>query len=182
MSQKRLFLLDAYALIFRGYYAFIKNPRINSKGLDTSAIMGFMNSLLDVIKREKPDHLAVAFDKGGSEARLEMFEAYKANRDETPEAIKIAVPYIQEILKAMHIPVIEMSGYEADDIIGTLSKQAEKQGYITYMVTPDKDFAQLVSENIFVYRPARMGNGIEIWGIPEVQEKFEVSHPEPLQL
>lgn len=140
--------------------------------------MGFMNSLLDVIKREKPDHLAVAFDKGGSEARLEMFEAYKANRDETPEAIKIAVPYIQEILKAMHIPVIEMSGYEADDIIGTLSKQAEKQGYITYMVTPDKDFAQLVSENIFVYRPARMGNGIEIWGIPEVQEKFEVSHPE----
>lgn len=107
-----------------------------------------------------------------------MFEAYKANRDETPEAIKIAVPYIQEILKAMHIPVIEMSGYEADDIIGTLSKQAEKQGYITYMVTPDKDFAQLVSENIFVYRPARMGNGIEIWGIPEVQEKFEVSHPE----
>lgn len=154
MSQKRLFLLDAYALIFRGYYAFIKNPRINSKGLDTSAIMGFMNSLLDVIKREKPDHLAVAFDKGGSEARLEMFEAYKANRDETPEAIKIAVPYIQEILKAMHIPVIEMSGYEADDIIGTLSKQAEKQGYITYMVTPDKDFAQLVSENIFVYRPA----------------------------
>lgn len=178
MSQKRLFLLDAYALIFRGYYAFIKNPRINSKGLDTSAIMGFMNSLLDVIKREKPDHLAVAFDKGGSEARLEMFEAYKANRDETPEAIKIAVPYIQEILKAMHIPVIEMSGYEADDIIGTLSKQAEKQGYITYMVTPDKDFAQLVSENIFVYRPARMGNGIEIWGIPEVQEKFEVSHPE----
>lgn len=178
MSQKRLFLLDAYALIFRGYYAFIKNPRINSKGLDTSAIMGFMNSLLDVIKREKPNHLAVAFDKGGSEARLEMFEAYKANRDETPEAIKIAVPYIQEILKAMHIPVIEMSGYEADDIIGTLSKQAEKQGYITYMVTPDKDFAQLVSENIFVYRPARMGNGIEIWGIPEVQEKFEVSHPE----
>lgn len=178
MSQKRLFLLDAYALIFRGYYAFIKNPRINSKGLDTSAIMGFMNSLLDVIKREKPDYLAVAFDKGGSEARLEMFEAYKANRDETPEAIKIAVPYIQEILKAMHIPVIEMSGYEADDIIGTLSKQAEKQGYITYMVTPDKDFAQLVSENIFVYRPARMGNGIEIWGIPEVQEKFEVSHPE----
>ena len=156
MSQKRLFLLDAYALIFRGYYAFIKNPRINSKGLDTSAIMGFMNSLLDVIKREKPDHLAVAFDKGGSEARLEMFEAYKANRDETPEAIKIAVPYIQEILKAMHIPVIEMSGYEADDIIGTLSKQAEKQGYITYMVTPDQDFAQFVSENIFVYRPARM--------------------------
>ena len=109
-SQKRLFLLDAYALIFRGYYAFIKNPRINSKGMDTSAIMGFMNSLLDVIKREKPDHLAVAFDKGGSDYRLEMFEAYKANRDETPEAIKIAVPYIQELLRAMHIPIMEKAG------------------------------------------------------------------------
>ena len=106
-TQKRLFLLDAYALIFRGYYAFIKNPRINSKGMDTSAIMGFMNSLMDVIKREKPDHLAVAFDKGGSDYRLEMYQEYKANRDETPEAIKIAVPYIQEFLKAMHIPIIE---------------------------------------------------------------------------
>lgn len=177
-DQKRLFLLDAYALIFRGYYAFIKNPRINSKGMDTSAIMGFTNSLLDVIKREKPDHLAVAFDKGGSVARTEMFEAYKANRDETPEAIRIAIPYIQEILKAMHIPVIEKEGFEADDIIGTLAKQAEKEGYQTYMVTPDKDFAQLVSENIFMYRPARMGNGIEIWGIPEVQKKFEVEKPE----
>ncbi|WP_461532930.1 DNA polymerase I [Sinomicrobium sp.] len=177
-AQKRLFLLDAYALIFRGYYAFIKNPRINSKGMDTSAIMGFTNSLLDVIRREKPDHLAVAFDKGGSAARTEMFEAYKANRDETPEAIRIAVPYIQSILKAMHIPVIEKEGFEADDIIGTLAKQAEKKGYLTYMVTPDKDFAQLVSENIFMYRPARMGNGIEIWGIPEVQKKFEVETPE----
>ncbi|MBC9797465.1 DNA polymerase I [Sinomicrobium weinanense] len=177
-SQKRLFLLDAFALIFRGYYAFIKNPRINSKGMDTSAIMGFTNSLLDVIKREKPDHLAVAFDKGGSAARTEMFEAYKANRDETPEAIRIAIPYIQEILKAMHIPVIEKEGYEADDIIGTLAKQAEKEDYQTFMVTPDKDFAQLVSDNIFMYRPARMGNGIEIWGIKEVQQKFEVERPE----
>lgn len=177
MSQKRLFLLDAYALIFRGYYAFIKNPRINSKGMNTSAIMGFMNSLMDVIKREKPDHLAVAFDKGGSTFRLEMFEEYKANRDETPEAIKIAVPYIQELLKAMHIPIIEEAGFEADDLIGTLAKQAEKEGYQVFMVTPDKDFAQLVSENIFMYRPARMGNDIEIWGIPEVQAKFEVETP-----
>lgn len=177
-SQKRLFLLDAYALIFRGYYAFIKNPRINSKGMDTSAIMGFMNSLMDVIKREKPDHLAVAFDKGGSDYRLEMFQEYKANRDETPEAIKIAVPYIQEILKAMHIPIMELPGYEADDLIGTLAKQAEKEGYQVFMVTPDKDFAQLVSENIFMYRPARMGNDIEIWGIPEVQQKFEIERPE----
>ncbi|MDH4403187.1 MAG: DNA polymerase I [Flavobacterium sp.] len=178
MSQKRLFLLDAYALIFRGYYAFIKNPRINSKGLDTSAIMGFMNSLMDVIKREKPDHLAVAFDKGGSDLRNDIFPEYKANRDATPDAIKIAVPYIQELLKAMHIPIIEVKGFEADDLIGTIAKQAEKQNYKVFMVTPDKDFAQLVSENIFMYKPARMGNGIEIWGIPEVLEKFEIERPE----
>ncbi len=177
-TQKRLFLLDAYALIFRGYYALIKNPRVNSKGMDTSAIMGFMNSLFDVIKREKPDHLAVAFDKGGSSDRVEMYEEYKANRDETPDAIKIAVPYIQSILKAMHVPCIEIEGVEADDLIGTLSKQAEKEGYQVFMVTPDKDYAQLVSENIFMYKPARMGNGIEIWGIPEVQKKFEVERPE----
>ena len=177
-EKKRLFLLDAYALIFRGYYAFIKNPRINSKGMNTSAIMGFMNSLLDVIKREKPDHLAVCFDKGGSQERTEMFTEYKANRDETPEAIVIAVPYIQKILEAMHIPVVVKEGFEADDIIGTLAKQAEKEDYTTFMVTPDKDFAQLVSENIFMYRPARMGNGIEIWGVPEVQEKFEIERPE----
>ena len=178
MSQKRLFLLDAYALIFRGYYAFIKNPRINSKGMDTSAIMGFMNSLMDVIKREKPDHLAVAFDKGGSDYRFEMYQEYKAHRDETPEAIKIAVPYIQELLKAMHIPIIEKAGFEADDLIGTLAKQAEKEGFQVFMVTPDKDFAQLVSENIFMYKPARMGNDIEIWGIPEVLEKFEIERPD----
>jgi DNA polymerase-1 len=177
-QQKRLFLLDAYALIFRGYYALIKNPRINSKGMDTSAIMGFTNSLLDVIKREKPDHLAVAFDKGGSHIRSEAFPEYKQNRQETPEAIKIAVPYIHQILEAMHIPIIEKEGYEADDLIGTLSKQAEKEGFQVFMVTPDKDFAQLVSENIFMYKPARMGNGIEIWGIPEVQQKFEVDRPE----
>ena len=177
-EKKRLFLLDAYALIFRGYYAFIKNPRINSKGMNTSAIMGFMNSLLDVIKREKPDHLAVCFDKGGSQERTEMFTEYKANRDETPEAIVISVPYIQKILEAMHIPVVVKKGFEADDIIGTLAKQAEKENYKTFMVTPDKDFAQLVSENIFMYRPARMGNGIEIWGVPEVQEKFEIERPE----
>nr|WP_315219590.1 DNA polymerase I [uncultured Flavobacterium sp.] len=177
-TQKRLFLLDAYALIFRGYYAFIKNPRINSKGMDTSAIMGFMNSLLDVIKRERPDHLAVAFDKGGSQLRNEIFPEYKANRDETPEAIKIAVPYICELLKAMHIPIIEVAGFEADDLIGTIAKQAEKENYQVFMVTPDKDFAQLVSENIFMYKPARMGNGIEIWGVPEVLAKFEIERPE----
>ncbi|WP_339623314.1 DNA polymerase I [uncultured Winogradskyella sp.] len=175
-DQKRLFLVDAYALIFRGYYAFIKNPRINSKGEDTSAIMGFMNSLLDVIKRERPDHLAVCFDKGGSADRVELFEAYKANRDETPEGIKTAIPYIYEILKAMHIPIMVKAGYEADDVIGTLAKKAEKEGYKTFMVTPDKDFAQLVSENIFMYRPM-FGGGYETWGIPEVQKKFEVKDP-----
>ncbi len=178
MSQKRLFLLDAYALIFRGYFAFIKNPRITSTGVDTSAIMGFMNALMDVIKREKPDHLAVAFDKGGSDIRYELYQEYKAHRDETPEAIKIAVPYIQEILRAMHIPIIEVSGFEADDLIGTIAKQAEKQNYQVFMVTPDKDFAQLVSENIFMYKPARMGNGIEIWGVPEVLARFEIERPE----
>ena len=177
-DQKRLFLLDAYALIFRGYYALIKNPRINSKGMDTSAIMGFMNSLLDVIRREKPDHLAVCFDKGGSVERTDMFEAYKANRDATPDAIRIAIPYIQNILEAMHIPSVVLEGWEADDIIGTLSKQAEKEDYKVFMVTPDKDFGQLVSENIFMYRPARMGNGIEIWGIPEIQKRFGVERPE----
>lgn len=176
-DKKRLFLLDAFALIFRGYYAFIKNPRINSKGMDVSAILGFTNSLLDVIKREKPDHIAVCFDRGGSVARTEAFPDYKANRQETPEAIKIAVPYIEEILKAMNIPAVIKAGYEADDIIGTLAKKAEKEGYTTFMVTPDKDFAQLVSENIFMYRP-RFGGGYETWGIPEVQEKFGVERPE----
>ena len=175
-KQKRLFLLDAYALIFRGYYAFIKNPRINSKGLDTSAILGFTNSLLDVIKRERPDHLAVCFDKGGSTDRLEVYPEYKANRDETPEGIKVAVPYIHKILEAMHIPIMVKDGYEADDIIGTLAKKAEKEGYQTYMVTPDKDFAQLVSENIFIYRPM-FGGGYETWGVEEVKEKFEVQDP-----
>lgn len=175
-DQKRLFLVDAYALIFRGYYAFIKNPRINSKGQNTSAIMGFMNSLLDVIKRERPDHLAVCFDKGGSEARNEMFEDYKANRDETPEPITLAVPYICQILEAMQIPIMVKEGYEADDVIGTLAKKAETKGYQTFMVTPDKDFAQLVSENIFMYRPV-FGGGYETWGIPEVKAKFEVENP-----
>ena len=146
--------------------------------MDTSAIMGFMNSLMDVIKREKPDHLAVAFDKGGSDLRNDIYPEYKAHRDATPEAIKIAVPYIQELLRAMHIPIIEVKGYEADDLIGTIAKQAEKQNYQVFMVTPDKDFAQLVSENIFMYKPARMGNGIEIWGIPEVLAKFEIDRPE----
>lgn len=175
-EKRRLFLLDAYALIFRGYYAFIKNPRINSKGLDTSAILGFTNSLLDVIKRERPDHLAVCFDKGGSKDRVEIFKEYKANRDATPEGIKVAVPYIYKILEAMNIPAIVKEGFEADDIIGTLAKKAEKEGFKTFMVTPDKDFAQLVSENIFMYRPM-FGGGYETWGVDEIKEKFQIENP-----
>lgn len=175
-EKKRLFLVDAYALIFRGYFALIKNPQINSKGQNTSAIMGFMNSLIDVVKRERPDHLAVCFDKGGSEARNEMFPNYKANRDETPDAIRLAIPYIYTILEAMKIPIMVKEGFEADDVIGTLAKKAEKEGYTTFMVTPDKDFAQLVSENIFIYRPV-FGGGYETWGIAEVQKKFEVKDP-----
>ena len=176
--MKKLFLLDAYALIFRGYYAFIKNPRINSKGMNTSAIVGFMNSLLEVIRKEQPHLLAVCFDKGGSQQRTAIYPEYKANRDETPEAIRLAIPYIHQILEAMRIPIIEKEGYEADDIIGTLSKQAEKQGYTVYMVTPDKDYSQLVSPHIFMYKPARGGNEVEIWGVEEVKENFQVEYPE----
>ena len=180
-DKKRLFLVDAYALIFRGYYAFIKNPRINSKGIGHIRHYGVYEFPFRCYKNVNvPDHLAVCFDKGGSADRVEMYEAfpeYKANRDETPEAIKVAVPYIQDILKAMHIPIMVKEGFEADDVIGTLSKKAEKEGYQTFMVTPDKDFAQLVSENIFMYRPM-FGGGYETWGIPEIQKKFEVERPE----
>ena len=177
MKDKKLFLIDAYALIYRAYYAFIKNPRINSKGFDTSAIMGFLNSIFDIIKRENPDYFSVVFDKGGSTDRIEIFEDYKANRDSTPEPILDSVPIIHEILDALGIKTLQLSGYEADDIIGTVAKQAEKEGLKTYMVTPDKDFAQLVSENIFLYKPARFGSGIEIWGVDEVKNKFEINDP-----
>jgi len=177
MSKKKLFLIDAYALIYRAYYAFIKNPRINSKGFDTSAIMGFLNSIFDIIKRENPDYFSVVFDKGGSSDRIEIFEEYKANRDSTPEPILDSVPIIHEILTQLGIKILELSGYEADDIIGTVAKKAEKEGLLTYMVTPDKDFAQLVTDSTFLYKPARFGNGIEIWGVDEVKNKFEVKNP-----
>ena len=177
MSKKKLFLIDAYALIYRAYYAFIKNPRINSKGFDTSAIMGFLNSIFDILKRESPDYFSVVFDKGGSSDRIEIFENYKANRDSTPEPILDSVPIIHEILTQLGIKILELSGYEADDIIGTVAKKAEKEGLLTYMVTPDKDFAQLVTDSTFLYKPARFGNGIEIWGVDEVKNKFEVKNP-----
>ena len=177
-NSKNLFLLDAYALIYRGYYAFIKNPRINSKGTDTSAILGFMNSLFEIIRTQNPDYLAVAFDKGGSVTRSEMFEEYKSNRDKTPEPILVAIPYIKEILEGMKIPILEKEGFEADDIIGTVAKDAEENNFKVYMVTPDKDFAQLVSHNIFLCKPARMGNSMEVWGVDEVKDKFEVESPD----
>ncbi len=177
-DKKSLFLLDAYALIYRGYYAFIKNPRINSKGFDTSAILGFMNSLFEIIRSQKPDYIGVAFDKGGSVTRSEMFVEYKSNRDKTPEPIIMAIPYIKNILEGMNIPILEQEGFEADDIIGTVAKKAEKKNFQVFMVTPDKDFSQLVSENIFLCKPARMGNGMEIWGTKEVNEKFETESPE----
>ena len=177
-NSKNLFLLDAYALIYRGYYAFIKNPRINSKGTDTSAILGFMNSLFEIIRTQNPDYLAVAFDKGGSLTRSEMFEEYKSNRDKTPEPILVAIPYIKKILGGMKIPILEKEGFEADDIIGTVAKDAEENNFKVYMVTPDKDFAQLVSNNIFLCKPARMGNSMEIWGVDEVKDKFEVQSPD----
>lgn len=173
-TDKKLFLLDAYALIFRAYFAFSKNPRINSKGLNTSAIFGFVNAMLEIIEKEKPSHLAVVFDPGTKLKRNEVFSDYKANRNETPEDIKLSVPYIFSILKAMNIPTVVEDGYEADDVIGTLAREAELKGYTTYMMTPDKDFGQLVTENVFMYKPGRMGNPPEVWGIPEICKKFEV--------
>jgi DNA polymerase-1 len=175
---KKLFLLDAYALIYRAYFAFAKNPRVNSKGQNTSAAFGFTNVLIDVIKNEKPTHLAVVFDPpGGSVHRQENFEAYKAHREEMPEDIRSMIQPIKKIIKAFNIPILELNGYEADDVIGSLAKIAEKKGYTTYMMTPDKDYGQLVSEHIFMYKPGRGGNPAEIWGVKEVCEKFEIDDP-----
>jgi len=175
-TDKKLFLLDAYALIFRAYFAFAKNPRITSTGLDTSAIYGFTSALLDLLSKENPTHIAVCFDLPEPTERHEIFPEYKANRDATPEAIKLAVPYIHRILEAFDIPSIGVSGFEADDVIGTLAKKAEKEGFTTYMMTPDKDFGQLVSEKIFMFRPGRGGNPPEVWGVEEVCEKFGLAN------
>jgi len=176
-ADKRLFLIDAYAMIFRGYYALIRNPRLTSQGMDTSAIFGFTNSLIELIRREKPTHLAVVFDVGKASVRTDDFADYKANRSETPEAIKIAVPYIHRILEAMHIPILGVEGYEADDVIGTIACKAEKQDYTTYMVTPDKDFAQLVTDKIKIYKPGLKGGDVEILGVEEVKAKYEIEDP-----
>ena len=175
-EDKRLFLLDGHALVYRAHFAFITRPLINSKGINTSAVTGFTRTLWDLMAAQKPTHLAVAFDLSGPTFRHEMFPEYKANREEQPEDITIAFPYIKSILKAFKIPIISVEGYEADDVIGTLAKQAEKEGYTVYMVTPDKDFGQLVSENIYLYRPSRQGNGIEIMGVEEICEKWGIQN------
>lgn len=177
-DEKKLFLLDAYALIFRAYFAFIRNPRVTSKGLDTSAVFGFALALLDLLEKENPTHVAVVFDTAAPTKRHEEYPDYKANRDETPEAIKVAVPLIKKMLEGFGIPTLGVDGYEADDVIGTLAKKAEKEGYITYMMTPDKDFGQLVTEKIFMYKPAKGGAPAEVMGIPEVCEKFGIVRTE----
>ncbi|WP_332454012.1 DNA polymerase I [Chryseobacterium aquaticum] len=176
-QDKRLFLIDAYAMIFRGYYALIRSPRITSTGIDTSAIFGFTNSLIELIRRERPTHLAVIFDVGQASIRTNDFAEYKANRSETPEAIKVAIPYLHRILDAMHIPHMGVEGYEADDLIGTLACKAEKEGYTTFMVTPDKDFAQLVTDKIKIYKPGLKGGEIEILGVEEVKAKYGIEDP-----
>ncbi|MBU3663248.1 MAG: DNA polymerase I, partial [Bacteroidetes bacterium] len=175
MTQKKLFLLDGMALVYRAYFAFSQNPRVTSYGFNTSAIFGFTTTLLDVIKREKPTHIGISFDTAAPTARHIEFEAYKAHREEMPEDISKSLPYIMDVIRAMHIPLLVMDGYEADDIIGTIAKKAASQGFDVFMMTPDKDFAQLVEEHIFIYKPARLGNEIEIMGVPEVLKKWEIT-------
>ncbi|NVK66888.1 MAG: DNA polymerase I [Flavobacteriales bacterium] len=178
-TDKKLFLIDAYALIFRAYFAFIKNPRINSKGLNTSAAFGFTNSLIDILNNEKPTHIAVVFDPpGGSTIRKDEFSEYKAHRDETPEGILTMIEPIKKIIRAFNIPILQVAGYEADDVIGTLSKRAEKEGFTTYMMTPDKDFGQLVTEKSLMFRPGRGGNPAEVWDVAKILEKFDVERVE----
>jgi DNA polymerase I len=177
-NSKKLFLLDAYALIFRAYYAFIKNPRITSKGLNTSAIFGFLLALEEVLQKQKPTHIAVVFDTPTPTFRHEMFKEYKAHRDETPEDIKKAVPYIKRLIEAYKIPVIDYPGFEADDVIGTLARKASERGFTTYMMTPDKDFAQLVSGNVFMLKPSRSGNESVLWGVDDIKREFCVQRPE----
>lgn len=174
MADKKLFLLDAYALAYRSYYAFIKNPRINSKGENTSAVFGFANTLIELLKKHNPTHIGVVFDPKGLNFRHEMFKEYKANREAMPEDLRQSIPYIKELIEAFNIPVIELDGYEADDVIGTLANKTKDKGYQVYMMTPDKDYAQLVTEDVFVYKPGRSGNEAEIWDTDKVKEKFKV--------
>lgn len=179
--DKKLFLLDAMALIYRAYYAFSKSPRVTSKGMNTSAIFGFATTLFELLKNEKPSHIAVAFDSKGPTVRHDQYADYKANRQEVPEDIILSIPYIKKLIKGFNMPVIALDGFEADDIIGTLAKKAEAQGFDVYMVTPDKDFGQLVSDKVFMYKPSRFGGGYEKWGPVEVCEKFGIDNPEQVK-
>ncbi|MBT6438591.1 MAG: DNA polymerase I, partial [Flavobacteriales bacterium] len=176
-NKKKLFLLDAFALIYRAYFGFTNNHQYNSKGLNTSAVLGFTNTLIEILRKEKPTHIAVVFDAPATTIREVEFPEYKAGREAMPEDIRIALPYIKNVVKAFNIPILLCEGYEADDVIGTLAKEAERKGFTTYMMTPDKDFGQLVSENIFMYKPARSGKPAEILGVNEICEKFQIQDP-----
>ena len=178
--MKKLFLLDAMALIYRAYYAMIKSPRYTTTGLNTSAMLGFTNTLYEVIKNEKPTHIAVAFDTGAPTLRHADFEEYKANREATPDDIITAIPYIKRIITAFGIPILSKDGYEADDIVGTVAKQAEIDGFEVYMMTSDKDYGQLVSEHIFMYKPAKFGQKAEVVGVEGICEKYGIQQPEQL--
>jgi len=175
---KKLFLLDAYALIYRSYFAFIRSPRYNSKGLNTSAMLGFINTLEQLLREQDPEFIAVVFDVHAPTFRHEIYEEYKAHREAMPEDLRASIPYIRKIIEAYNIPIIEKEGFEADDVIGTLSRIADKKGFTTFMMTPDKDYAQLVSDHVFMYKPKKMGADVEVWGIPEIKESFHVEHPE----
>ncbi len=177
-NEQRLFLLDAYALIYRSYFAFIRNPRFNSKGINTSATFGVTNTIVQLLEKEDPHLIGVVFDVASPTFRHEMFSEYKANRDEMPEDLRKSIPYIRKIVEAFNIPIIEKAGYEADDVIGTLAKKAEQKGYTTFMMTPDKDYAQLVTDKILMYKPGKSGGDAEVWGLKEVQENFGIKTAE----
>ena len=176
--SKKLFLLDGHALVYRAHFAFITRPLMNSKGWNVSAVQGFMRTMWDMMQTEKPSHIAVMFDPRGGTFRHEQYEPYKANREAQPEDISFAIPWIIKILEAMRVPIVTVDNYEADDVIGTIAKQAEKEGFTTYMVTPDKDFGQLVTDHILLYKPARMGNEVEKWGPKEVCERWGIKRVE----
>ena len=176
--DKKLFLLDAYALIYRAYYALIRAPRMTSRGFNTSAIFGFVNTLEEVLNKQQPSHIAVCFDPSGPTFRHEAYPEYKAQRDKQPEDITLSIPYIKDIIKAYGIPAIEIPGYEADDVIGTLSHIAEKEGYITYMMTPDKDYGQLVTDRVLMFKPSLRGSEMEIRGPEEICERYGIKSPQ----
>src|SRR6056297_1636182 len=176
-NQKKLFLLDAYALIYRSYYAFIRNPQFNSKGINTSAMLGFTNTLIQLLEAENPHYIGIVFDVSAPTFRHEIFPAYKANREQMPEDLRKSIPYIRKIIEAFNIPIIEKEGFEADDVIGTLAQKAKSEGFDTFMMTPDKDYAQLVEDNIRMYKPAKKGGNAEIWGPEEVKKSFGIDNP-----